>query len=94
MAFRPGDNRAVAGQWEKGHDLGNHSEHHYDMTTISRAEKEKELQQVHDKVKKLTGYDMFLFRPPYGAYDNEVVQTAYDMDYYPIQWSVDAFDTE
>lgn len=74
---------------QKGHDLGNHSEHHYDMTTISRSEKEKEMQLVHDKVKKLTGYDMFLFRPPYGAYDNAVVQTAYDMNYYPIQWSVD-----
>lgn len=77
---------------EKGHDLGNHSEHHYDMTTISQSEKEKELQIVHDKVKKQTGYEMFLFRPPYGAYDNEVVQTAYDMDYYPIQWSVDSLD--
>lgn len=79
---------------EKGHDLGNHSEHHYDMTTISRAEKEKELQTVHDKVKELTGYEMFLFRPPYGAYDNEVIKTAYDMNYYPIQWSVDTGDTE
>lgn len=77
---------------ERGHDLGNHSEHHYDMTTISRAEKEKELQAVHDKVKELTGYEMFLFRPPYGAYDNEVIKTAYGMNYYPIQWSVDSLD--
>ncbi len=51
---------------KKGHDLGNHSEHHYDMTTLSRSQQEEELQFVHDKVKKLTDYDMFLFRPPYG----------------------------
>jgi peptidoglycan/xylan/chitin deacetylase (PgdA/CDA1 family) len=43
-------------------------------------------------VKELTGYEMFLFRPPYGAYDNELIKTAYAMDYYPIQWSVDSLD--
>ena len=31
---------------------------------------------VHNKVKELTGYDMFLFRPPYGDYDNGVVKNA------------------
>jgi peptidoglycan/xylan/chitin deacetylase (PgdA/CDA1 family) len=77
---------------ERGHDLGNHSQNHYDMTTISKSEKESELQSVHDKVKELTGYEMFLFRPPYGAYDNELIETAYAMDYYPIQWSVDSLD--
>ena len=46
---------------KRGHDLGNHSEHHYDMTTISQSEKESELKSVHDKVKELTGYEMFLF---------------------------------
>ena len=35
---------------------------------------------------------LFLFRPPYGAYDNAVIKTAYQMNYYPIQWSVDSLD--
>ena len=60
--------------------------------TISQSEKESELKSVHDRVKKLTGYEMFLFRPPYGAYDNAVIKTAYQMNYYPIQWSVDSLD--
>ena len=77
---------------KRGHDLGNHSDHHYDMTTISQAKKDSELQSVHDKVKKLTGYEMYLFRPPYGAYDNDVIKTAYALHYYPIQWSVDSLD--
>lgn len=76
----------------RGHDLGNHSEHHYDMTTISASEQKQELMSVHEKVKELTGYEMFLFRPPYGAYDNSVVLMAYDNGYYPIQWSVDSLD--
>ena len=77
---------------EKGHDLGNHSEHHYDMATLSKEEIESELMEVHDKVSELTGYDMKLFRPPYGSYNNEVIDTAYDCGYYPIQWSVDSLD--
>lgn len=77
---------------EKGHDLGNHSEHHYDMTTLSAEEMQSEIMEVHDKVKELTGYEMELFRPPYGAYDNNVINTAYDCNYYPIEWSVDSLD--
>ena len=77
---------------EKGHDLGNHGEHHYDMTTISKKKTKKELQGVYDKVKELTGYEMNLFRPPYGAYNNQVILTATECGYYPIQWSVDSLD--
>ena len=35
---------------------------------------------------------MCLFRPPYGDYDNEVIDTAKACGYYPIQWSVDSLD--
>ncbi|MCC8168314.1 MAG: polysaccharide deacetylase family protein [Clostridiales bacterium] len=77
---------------EQGHDLGNHSQHHYDMTTLGTEEMKQEIQSVHTAVYELTGYEMFLFRPPYGAYDNDVINTAYDMGYYPIQWSVDSLD--
>ena len=35
---------------------------------------------------------MHLFRPPYGDYDNEVILTAQECGYYPIQWSVDSLD--
>ncbi|MEE1101654.1 MAG: polysaccharide deacetylase family protein [Agathobacter sp.] len=77
---------------DKGHDLGNHSEHHYDMTTISQEEMKKEIMDVHESVKQLTGYEMELFRPPYGAYDNNVINVAYDCDYFPIEWNVDSLD--
>lgn len=75
-----------------GHDLGNHSENHKNMSQISKEEKISELMEVHNKVKELTGIEMNLFRPPYGDYDNEVVLTAMECGYYPIQWSVDSLD--
>ena len=78
--------------YEQGHDLGNHSQNHKNMSQITDSEKESELMSVHDKVKELTGYEMFLFRPPYGDYDNAVVKTAKKCGYYTIQWDVDSLD--
>lgn len=75
-----------------GHDLGNHSENHKNMSQLSDEEKRQEIMKVHEKVKTLTGYEMFLFRPPYGDYDNAVVTVAKDCGYYPIQWDVDSLD--
>ena len=75
-----------------GHDLGNHSENHKNMSQIYNDDKEQELMKVHEKVKNLTGYEMFLFRPPYGDYDNDVIKTATKCGYYPIQWDVDSLD--
>lgn len=75
-----------------GHDLGNHSENHKNMSQLSDEDKKEELMKVHQKVQELTGYEMFLFRPPYGDYDNAVVNVAKDCGYYPIQWDVDSLD--
>ena len=75
-----------------GHDLANHSENHKNMSQLSDAECQSELNEVHEKVKKLTGVDMKLFRPPYGDYDNHVIQNASCCGYYTIQWDVDSLD--
>lgn len=78
--------------YKEGHELGNHSENHKNMSQISKEEQRTELSKVHEKVKKLTGYDMTVFRPPYGDYSNEVITTALEEKYFPIQWSVDSLD--
>ena len=78
--------------YEEGHDLGNHSENHKNMTQLSEEEQKKEILSVHEKVKQLTGVEMNLFRAPYGAYDNAVIRNAEACGYYPIQWSVDSLD--
>ncbi len=77
---------------KKGHDLGNHSATHPDMTTLSKEKQREEIMSVHNKVKELTGYEMELFRPPYGAYNNDVIRTCYEVGYYPVQWSCDSLD--
>ena len=85
----PNDVKAILAA---GHDLGNHSENHKNMSQLSDAEKKEELMNVDEKVRTLTGYEMFLFRPPYGDYDNAVVNVAKENGYYTIQWDVDSLD--
>lgn len=85
----PEDVKYIASQ---GHDLGNHSENHKNMSQLGEAEIRSEIQTVHDRVKELTGQDMALFRPPYGDYDDKVVAVADRMGYYPIQWDIDSLD--
>lgn len=77
---------------KEGHDLGNHSQSHPDMTTLGKEQIVEEIKQVHDQVKDLTGYEMKLFRAPYGAYNDNVIETVTEQGYYPIQWSVDSLD--
>lgn len=75
-----------------GHDLGNHSENHKNMSQLSSSQQKEELMTVHEKVKELTGIDMNLFRPPYGDYNSELIQTSKACGYLPIQWDVDSLD--
>lgn len=75
-----------------GHDLGNHSENHKNMSQLSDRECQEELRKVHEKVKALTGKEMHLFRPPYGDYDDHVITNAAACGYQTIQWSIDSLD--
>jgi len=85
----PEDVKAIAAA---GHDLGNHSENHKQMSQISAAECREEILKVHDRVKELTGKDMILFRPPYGDYNDTLIETANSLGYHVIQWDVDSLD--
>lgn len=78
--------------YNRGHDLGNHSENHKEMSKLNASEQKKEITSVDDKIKELTGYDCFLFRPPYGDYNSLLINTVYGCNHYPVQWDVDSLD--
>ena len=89
VAKYPEDVKKIA---KDGHALGNHSENHKKMSEISADECKEEIMAVHNKVKELTGIEMEVFRPPYGDYDDKLVDETYEVGYYPIQWSIDSLD--
>ena len=77
---------------EAGHDLGNHGDDHKKMSQLSLEECVQEIQGMHTKVKNLTGREMWLFRPPYGDYNDTVLEAATACGYITVQWDVDSLD--
>lgn len=76
----------------RGHEIGNHSNTHPQMSKLGEEEIRDELRMMSDKVEKLTGVRPTLFRPPYGDYNNRVVQVSRAEGYEAVQWSIDSLD--
>ena len=74
------------------HDMGNESESYKNMSGLTSSECLEEIQKAHTRVQELTGYDMTLFRPPYGEYDNKVISNARECGYSSVMWDVDSRD--
>ena len=63
-----------------------------EMSTLSKEQIRDEIMQVHKNVKELTRQNMCFFRPPYGDYNNLLIQTATECGYLSIQWDIDSLD--
>ncbi|HOB08101.1 MAG: polysaccharide deacetylase family protein [Limnochordia bacterium] len=77
---------------EEGHEIGNHSYSHPHMNSLAFDAVVNELERNHAMIRELTGQDPFLFRPPFGEYNNTVIKAADSLGYYTIQWSIDSLD--
>ena len=72
-----------------GHQIQNHSNTHPYMTQLSKEQMKNEINCCNEKIKAITGTCPTLFRPPYGDYDNSVVETVESLGMNAIQWSVE-----
>lgn len=77
---------------EAGHEIGTHSSTHSYMSKQNSEEIKLELTTSSDAIKRVTGKEVNLFRPPYGDYDNELIKTASELGFYTIQWDTDSLD--
>ncbi|MGD0622990.1 MAG: polysaccharide deacetylase family protein [Thermacetogeniaceae bacterium] len=75
-----------------GHEIGNHSLTHPHFASLPESEIKQELAENDALIFKLTNKHTRLFRPPFGEYNNLILQTARGMGYEVIQWSVDSLD--
>ncbi|HWQ78985.1 MAG TPA: polysaccharide deacetylase family protein [Anaerovoracaceae bacterium] len=82
----------VAEIYSRGHEIGNHSSSHPDMSKLSVEDITKELQGAEGAIEGITGQKPTVFRPPFGAYSNSLIQTCEALGYYVIQWDVDSLD--
>ncbi|MCA2227704.1 polysaccharide deacetylase family protein [Nonomuraea aurantiaca] len=83
---RPG---VVRGAVRAGHEVGNHSWSHRDLTGLSARGVRADLARTDQAIRKATGVTPTLVRPPYGAFDRVVRrQSPHPL----VLWSVDTLD--
>ena len=88
--------KAVAGNEEiikqvvaEGHQIGNHSWSHPLLTKISLEQAKSQINDTTEALKKASGQDVHIMRPPYGGI-NATIQAAVDQSF--ILWDVDTLD--
>ncbi|APB31390.1 polysaccharide deacetylase family protein [Vagococcus teuberi] len=75
---------------EAGHDIGNHTYDHKDLTKLDEASIKQEIDSTNQKIEKLTGEKPTLLRPPYGAYNDRVTKVEPNMTI--ALWNIDTLD--
>jgi len=75
---------------DEGHIVGNHTMHHYDMSKLSdKAAFQKELTDLEELFYSVTGKEMpKYYRPPQGIYSQKNLETAKEMGYKTVFWSL------
>lgn len=79
---------------KEGHEIGNHTFNHPDISNLSNDQLENEILKCEDILLEKTGKKPTLFRPPYGSYkQNELGKIANKLGYKVVLWTtVDAKD--
>lgn len=75
-----------------GHEIGNHSKNHLNMSGLDKSEQVKEITSVNEQIKNLTGKTPRFFRPPFGDYNNSLIESVEQQSMIAVQWSVDSLD--
>lgn len=78
--------------YDEGHETGTHSATHPHMSKLDVTAIEKELVTSSAAIEKITGEKPQTFRPPFGEYNDAVIETAQKLGLYPVQWDVDSLD--
>jgi len=72
---------------DHGHQIGNHTFHHYKLLWQSRNTITEEVIRTEDVIFNITNHRTRLLRPPYGLFDRRVVNLAGQLGYRVVMWS-------
>ena len=78
--------------YNNGFEIGIHSNTHPDMTKLSKKQIYEELSTNIKLVEDITGCRPKLFRPPFGYYNNNLIEVCDQLGLSCIEWSVDSLD--
>ena len=76
----------------EGHEIGNHTWSHPDLTRLSPAKLAEEMAKTNRLVKAYTGTEPHTLRPPYGTTNARVAKEAKRQGLAQILWTIDTND--
>lgn len=76
----------------RGYEIGNHSQNHPKMSELSKSQMKNEILSVNEQIHNLIGKTPDVFRPPFGDYNNSVIEAMEEINMHTIQWSIDSLD--
>jgi peptidoglycan-N-acetylglucosamine deacetylase len=76
---------------EEGHQIGNHSYSHANLTQLDASQIEQEIKQTEDLIGLLDN-GIKLFRPPFGFHNAVVDQAVESLGYKLVMWNVSSLD--
>lgn len=77
---------------ERGHELANHSYNHPHPNTLSKNKNKEQILKAETIIQEITGVKTSLYAPPYGEYNDVVLNAAQELEYKTIMWSIDTID--
>jgi peptidoglycan/xylan/chitin deacetylase (PgdA/CDA1 family) len=75
-----------------GDMIGNHTWTHPEMTRLSPSEQRRQLERANQAIKRRTGFEPCLWRPPYGDINRQLVSLARSLGMVTVMWDVDPTD--
>ncbi|MBQ8164207.1 MAG: polysaccharide deacetylase family protein [Clostridia bacterium] len=80
-------NGLVARMVNEGHEVGNHTEGHYSLPTLSSDKIKTEFETLENKFYEQFNQHMKFMRPPMGEFDEKSLQVSAEMGYTCVMWS-------
>ncbi len=94
----------IGGSWAKqypeilktiaqgGHELANHSYSHPHPNALSKEKNQEQIIKTQAAIEEITGQKTVLYAPPYGEFNETVLNAAHELGYPTIMWSIDTID--
>ncbi|MCX7779324.1 MAG: polysaccharide deacetylase family protein [Negativicutes bacterium] len=94
----------IGGSWAKryphvlkeianhGHEIGNHSYSHPHPARLTKQKNQEQIIKTEQLITEIAGIKTRLYAPPYGEFNDTVLQAAHELGYTTIMWTIDTID--
>lgn len=78
--------------YDEGHEIGNHTYSHTRLTKMTREELIEDIEKTRTIIFNQTGFIPYLFRPPGGKFNAEVLGIIKELNYSTVLWTTNSGD--